>query len=398
MDITLEGPWILYEDHTFASNTTVLVAFAPGGPGKFAHKPPTFSTGTGFPIERTGTYCVGFDQACAVDRGVKSLSHADYPQNAPEPLPVRSAANWKWYEHRDRYATYIILPMPDSYSDDETYKMSFRQKFATHDTSNEQEHSIGIQLHYNSSATGPATFDLLDCGNSPTSPADCKNLVGSQNNSGTLRITMKAPASIAEDPCDYHVRSVYPQMLKLIDPTNTYNLDKAVIDIPVGIDNAGKGVYDSKCYICDEQSQDTSQCQISLKASFTPMVMDLAGELRSLVQIFDKFEHKKELKVDELNSLAEDLHPNRFPTFPQLELLAILLSQSMDQLSRDLVLQAAKEASEPHASRSDVNQENVSSDKLKDALSREQKLSAYAISLDATKDGKDCRAPIMLLR
>jgi hypothetical protein len=397
LDITLEGPWILYEDHAFAGSTPVLVAFAPGGAGRFAHKPPAFSSGMGFPIERPGTYCIGFDKVCAVNRGVPALSHAEYPKTAAEPLQVKSAPGWKWYQHRDRLATYLIFPMPNSYSDNGTYKMTFGTKFGKYDYSKEQERSIGVELHYDSSPNGPSTLDLYDCGAAPKSPSDCTILVGSQNNSGTLEITMKAPATLADYACDYHVRAVYPQMLQLIDPGNTYNQDKGFIDIPVDIDpTTGKGSYDASCYVCDEQSLDLSHCPITAEAMYSPM-LDVRVELNKIIDELSPLTDQNELQVPELRSIAKSLEGGSFPTFAQLERITVLLSRSDTQLSRDLMLQSAKEEDSAERVNANAIPARLPSFTLQDALSQVQQLASYATALDATKDAKDCRAPLMLL-
>src|SRR5581483_6271443 len=84
-------------------------------------------------------------------------------------------------------------------------------------------HSTGFVLHY---TTGPTTLGLLGCPNVEPSSAGtyaCNDStikidhVTLYNKTGTLQIEMKAPDN--NWSCDPHVRSIYPMMLDLVDPT-----------------------------------------------------------------------------------------------------------------------------------------------------------------------------------
>jgi hypothetical protein len=421
LDITLQGPWILYVDKTFAGKISVLVAFAPGTHGRFAHKPPFFSTGNGLPIDRAGTYCVGFDTTCALDRHVTDISTDGYPTTAPTPLYVKPPSqDWEWVTHRQRDATYLIFPMPDSYSNDGTYKMTFSDTFKKYDYTKEQEHSIGVQLHYDK-GTGPSTLDLYDCGNHPATIKDCTiaggaRLEGSLPNSGTLDVEMKAPSGI--DACDPHVRSAYPQMLHLLDPDpNTLatakdnkNLDKAFIDIPTNPGSgAGKSTYDPDCYLCDEQGSDLSKCP-PMTATPKPMLemgkdvmygptLDVRSELDNIVTVLRRHPDldQQKLEVPELSKVEDALNGGLLPTFSELEWLKLLLSRSTAELLTAVNVKVSQTTPTSVPATRDANAESRFSD-LAGALFREQQLTLYVTNLAAAKDGKDCRAPVMLLK
>jgi hypothetical protein len=150
--------------------------------------------------------------------------------------------------------------MPDSYSSGGTWFMEFASRFdATgkgyaNSPAGTARHSIGILLHY---AHGPDKFNLLACDASVThSVANCKtpptDILHTQftqlDNTGTLDIVMKAPES--EDACDPHVRSAYPTMLKVIDPTplkSGRNINQSIgySEPAINEDAGGKPVYET---------------------------------------------------------------------------------------------------------------------------------------------------------
>ncbi len=105
---------------------------------------------------------------CAPGRGVNDLSSDSYP--AGELLPIYFPSGWKWSDHLAYNGIYIFLPMPDSYSNEDVYKMRFGDKFMHYGA--EEEHGIGIALHYDS---GPVNLNFYRC--KSVDPTTCSDVV-----------------------------------------------------------------------------------------------------------------------------------------------------------------------------------------------------------------------------
>jgi hypothetical protein len=299
-DLTLEGPWILYQykNANLGGGVPVLIVVAPKIDNIF-HLP-VVSAGDGYELWQNGIYCLTFDATCAKP-GAKLLTPGkNYPSTNPPtgPLPVKfslATANGDWdlvSLNRKRSFFALILPMPDSYSNDGVWHMQFSSKFdvSGNGYSGDKGYSIGVQLHYN---TGPTTFDLVSCKDLTT--AGCKYPVPVANhtsltNTGTLRIVMKAPN--IDNACDPHVRSLYHPTLWLLDdqpftgPTKNSNQNIAYIDPARRIDDQGHGVYTdapyTSCYKSDPQANDSPG----------------AGMFMSKTRVF---------QLDQLNGLIETL-------------------------------------------------------------------------------------------
>jgi len=389
LDIMLEGPWILYQDNTFITGRTVLVAMTPPESGLYAHKPPIFSAGYGYTMNKTGVYCVAFNTVCAPDRAVNSLMKDGYATE--ELLQVSPLQHWKWSDNPGVWSTYIVFPMPDSYSNDGVYKMSFGAKFMSHDS--EEEHSIGIMLHYNN---GPSSIDLYECDTADA--GTCKTSKSPLQSTGTLQIVMKAPPNI--DACDQHVRAAYPQMLQMLDPTplmsgKNVNYKIAYIDIPTSIDSStGKGMYSSKCYTCDQQNTDQSQCSSQMPMSISPRQLDLSTTLNGVVSTLGSLQVDQEkLAVPELRKETAALGA-RFPSFSDLNTLDELLTRSVTAMSQILI--RASNSGELKV-QSGGSARNTTFTTLDNELSTEEELLRYVRYLSDAKNGSDCRAPIMIL-
>jgi hypothetical protein len=414
LDVILQGPWILYVDKEFASPKTVLVAFTtgtdPNSAGNFPHNEPYFSTGNGTVLVPGTTYCVGFDHECAKQRystlpgpsvpgiPITNLTHDGYPQS-PVLLPVHAQPGWKWSNHRTKYGSYIVFPMPDSYSNEGVFQMSLGAAFAKPGTPSGQP--IGIQLHYDGLSAGATELELFDCGGS-ASAIDCKQVVNAQPNYGTLEVEMKAPRN--ENACDWHVRSAYSKMLSLIDPNNQYNQNIKYIDVPytfpqIQIPLPGPGpvpvpvsisipYYHPDCYACDEQNPNyRSECPLEKEVYASTMrprdkmhsaMPGVKNELDKVVDDLKPFlnadndllKHLSDIQST-LSTVQSGKQVELLPTFSQLETLEYLLQ-------------------EPVAA--DKNHE-----KFKAALLEVQNFASDVKYVEAVKDGKDCRAPIMQL-
>src|SRR5580704_7875381 len=115
-DISIEGPWILYEFKQFDGTNSMLVAIAPNVPGHYA---PVFTTGDGASIP-VGIYCValvgnGFPGTCTPD-GKALPGLVTYPQFSP--LQVKVYGGSIPWNNIQSTARALILPMPDSISND----------------------------------------------------------------------------------------------------------------------------------------------------------------------------------------------------------------------------------------------------------------------------------------
>jgi hypothetical protein len=393
LDIVLEGPWILYQDTQFLDGTKkvpVLIAMAPGvvdDTQLWGHHTPTFSAGDGTLFD-PGVYCIGFDKNCDPHRPKISLSTDGYPGS--QLLGVAVPAGWAWSTTAFRSdGTYLILPMPDSYSNDGVYPMRFSKTF--HPT-NDNEYvyktvSIGVELHYD---TGPKTLYLTPCQKRDPAPntTHCSQATTSLVNTGTLSITMKAPDN--DNACDPHVRYAYPHMLHLLDPSSiskqkNFNQPFGYIDPARGIDKSGNPNYsdpplpsDDNCFKNDYQQLPDGQ-QPAMQAMLANQVLDtqlntILGELDHLHLTVDQ-KTKYPLLSDEIQVEFSRLDL----TFPRMSQLL-----RIKQLLR-LTASEAQELSQTLDSKAtDLRTLAKSAKDLSEAL--------------PTKDGKDCRAPIMLVQ
>ena len=101
LDVTLEGPWILYQDTQFDSDrgrVSVLIAIAPTGAvaEKMAkgdsdhHHLPQLSTGDGYYIPKPDIYCLTFDDTRAL-KGRDVLTTDHYPDTSLLTVPYHGA-------------------------------------------------------------------------------------------------------------------------------------------------------------------------------------------------------------------------------------------------------------------------------------------------------------------
>jgi hypothetical protein len=395
LDIVLEGPWVLHEDHAFQSHTgtvDVLIAMAPSGTD---HHDPTFSTGDGFTIPWRNVYCVMFGADCALKRHATSLSSDGYATGLP--LNVKTQGGWKWFKDRDPEAMYLILPMPDSYSNDGIDTVRFGKSFGNYGAA--EQHSIGVVLHYDQNPLPPKSLNLYTCQSS--SPAvsadDCKDTsrFPSQDNTGTLRITMRAPED--DDTCSPHVRAAYPKMLLMLDKapltagTNT-NQDKAYIDL---LDYNGSA--NPTCVDCDPQNPDQSNCP-GMATVEPPAFLNVPEALTGIVgQLSGLKENQQDLLyVKELQNGANSLD-GHYPRLSQLRRIKSFLNSSVNGISELLAQLSAQVDSKSTADKSAVEVKSLEQT-LQQAKSRERKLIFYVQYLLSATSGKDCRVVQLLIR
>ena len=382
LDVAFEGPWLFYVEPSFSNGATtspVLVAFAPQVAG---HIFPTFSTGDGTAIRNFGIFCVTFDDVCKPN-SITTLNKDGY---APA-LPVKASkpAGWTWTSYASS-AYVFILPMPDSYSNDGVYPTTFQSSFPTSSsppsTYNPTSQSIGLIFHY---TNGPKQVGLMACTGTP-SVSTCNTLATTdQDNSGTLRITIKSDENPANPAtCDYHAHRAYHRMLQLLDPFNTNNKNIAYVDLPK---------YDS-CTQCDPQQDlvpsDCAATHMMESTVYEPADLDVPASLQTLVTLLQNTGVRDDQKKSILLTLPtkSDQLKGKFATLNQLKALKEELENSATQINK-LLKQLKTEASPKWIVGRD----------LETALTVEQSLIKAAISQAALSiSGKDCRALVMLVQ
>jgi len=382
LDIALEGPWIFYKEPKFtttAGTSTVLIAIAPKVKG---HYPLVFGTGNGFLVD-PGVYCVGFGNNCTPN-ALTNLAWDGYVD--PSPVQVSKPAGWDWTT-LGSVAYVLILPMPDSYSADGQYSMSFQSAFpkpgVPGPTTASGSHAIGVQLHY---ATGPNMLYLLTCLGVP-SVATCNTSTSTtpQTNSGTLRISVKTVENYANsDICDHHVHRAYHKMLHLVDDSLASNKQIAYIDVPA---------YDDNCSPCDpQQDQVSSECS-GMDMPTVPAVQDVAKALDTLVAFLKENlqQHSTEVRLPELAKQADAL-TGKFPTQSQLLELKKALEASekgIEDLLQTTTDSAVALSHDDAGFRGLRLNLQVAASQERGLVHADDDLTIFAHS------GKDCRAPTM---
>lgn len=271
LDIILDGPWIYQVDTQFHpgghANMPVLIAMAPYVPG---HTGPTFTTGDGLDLSGTkGVFCVAFGALgyAVSTSNVTDLISGTYPSLSLlslHPKVPSGGSPWPWYLYasdasRAASSWYIILPIPDSASNDGVEGFLFGSTFGIY-TNRQVPKNIGTILHYKD---GKTAVTLYQCtpgsgglyGDNCTTPMNS----GTQTNTGTHRISFTAPDDAApyNTPyCDYHIRDAYHSSILFLDETrldlggNT-NQTYGYVDLPpVGSPLPPPSV----CYACDSQN------------------------------------------------------------------------------------------------------------------------------------------------
>jgi len=289
-EIVISGPWILYQDNQFMGTggkpMSVLIAIAPTDaidyddlayrPDPDAdgmhHRPPQLSTGDGYYITQQNIYCLalptqhGDPLQCAPPAPTSSPVSGNY---IPIQVPHKGT-HWNWWtvaQSDNQPQAALILPMPDSISNDGTWGVKFAPQFDVtgetyiYDYYSDQngkkhdipEHSTGLILHYQKALNN---FGLVKCTAKPVAVnyfgvGDCNQpATGNDNrtdtyleNSGTLRLQMKAPDPDESDDsgCDIHVRMAHRKIayllrsfiearLKFIEPAYYVDADNTAFD------------------------------------------------------------------------------------------------------------------------------------------------------------------------
>jgi len=409
-DVTLEGPWILYVDKTLAPDKhPLLIAISAGGVSKendttYFHIL-TVTAGDGYQVTTPRIYCLTFGSACGPVGESPAVDYDSYPQTI-KPLGAAAKSGWDWTSKSSSpvYATVFILPMPKYFSTNGTWPMRFGTAFdasgASYDTDREV-HSIGLQLHYEN---GPNYFDLQDC-TPPNTFGSCPSattIIGNTHldNTGTLTIAMKSPDG--GDACDQHVRRAYPKTLALLDADNSAH---AVIDPAIGIDKSGHPVYDK----ADAIHTDYGCLKTDLQGPGHAIAMHMQEQQPSWQDSLDallKFirnsknpDSHSDPKLDDpgvlLSAIQEQAQSldRALPRFSKFRVLAGLVGSS--EARATALLDAAKN---PHAAgkAGGKNQGAKLTNNqftLPDLITLEK---AFLSADPPTKNGNDCKAPILI--
>jgi hypothetical protein len=392
LDIVVEGPWIYYEakiPNGKQAPISVLVLVAPKVGG---HHVATFSTGDGYQID-PGIYCVGFALECGTI--VQHAKLGPMPTYDPEKrVRVRPGIIWNSQTNQIKQsatieATYVILPLPDSYSNDGVYPMKFGTQIENYTGVKQQ--SVGLQLHY---LNGPTVISLSHC--DAVDAATCKhdNKYQDQDNSGTLHITIKACGNPDEtDACDKHVRAAYHTMILFLDSTNKLSLgknanqDKGYIDLPP---------YSPDCYASDPQRSDDMPPMTGCEYQSTNLA--LAQELKSIIQqLSDPAKthgiDNSKLFIQQLTKLSNALDAH-VPRFSELGAIATYLDLSSDSIYHQL--DAAKGKSVNASGETQALPASSSDNNDPRALAVSE--AHLALEMLSATSGKDCKVAQMLLQ
>lgn len=397
-DISLEGPWILYQYPKFdvggGGVKNVLVAIAPD-PTSGGHAGPVFTAGNGAPIATPGIYCLGVTNddvtfTCGTNDLTK-LNHGQYADPSLVPVYTPPMSAWDYTTVATKGAYVIILPMPDLYSADGQERMDFETDVPTIGTpsvsSANEKHAMSVQLHY---LKGPGFFQLLACAGTPSlSTCNITKLPASEPNSGTLRITIKNNAEPVHPECNWHVHAAYNHMLHLIDP----NLDNSG-----NKPRAYTGVQDySFCMICDPQNPNRPSdgtCpppmgQHSIRQPNIAQALDQLVKFLGQLRLADS--QKVRIETSALSTTSESIQ-GKFPTLSWLLDLESLLADSergLNSVEEDLM----------SADRAHSKNDNSLAHSLRVAAGKEQLLQdAVLYLMDSATNGKDCRAAAMLVQ
>jgi hypothetical protein len=281
LDITLEGPWILFTSTMNPDGTgiPVLVAVAPLGATDTEpideedhfHHSPQLSSGNGFYLPRPSSsspaiFCLAFDRCAPDTKGSFPTPDPNYTAEGILTLKGNNT-NKQWRSYGTKNDV-VILPMPTYYHADGIWPIQFHGP--KHDPGisyGPETDTIGLVLHY--SQIKATRLKLFSCPSNVSSADDCK--VEAQDdkkhpievtNTGTLRLQMRAPDTTSN--CDHHVRYGFHQMLTLLDPNYKYYTNYRYIEPAKEIDpndTNDKGIFetsasDHPCFDGDPDDQD----------------------------------------------------------------------------------------------------------------------------------------------
>jgi hypothetical protein len=394
LDIVVEGPWIYYEKHTIPGSGTepVVVLMAPK---VGEHHLPTFSAGDGYQLD-PGVYCLSFSASVPCAPSVQPSNLVENRAYDPEKrVRVHPGTIWNSRKHQlalsnSAEATFIILPIPDSLSNDGVYPMKFGTQMENYTAVKQQ--SVGLQLHY---LNGPKVIMLSHCDSVDASTCHHDYKYQDQDNSGTLHITIKACGDPDEetDKCDNHVRAAYHAMILFLDDTDKLSLgknanqDKGYIDLPP---------FSKACYASDPQRSDDMPAMTGCKHQSTNVAVAL--ELKGITQqLSDPAKthglDTSQLFISQLTKLSNALDEH-VPRFSELSAIATYLDLSAKSIYDQL--EAAKSKSVDQAGKTQELPAGSGDNNYPKALAVSE--ANLALEMHSPTSGKDCKVTQMLLQ
>jgi hypothetical protein len=426
-DITLQGPWILYQDTAFQTDrgkVSVLIAIAPmngldtsappqGNPNeKILHMPPMVSNGDSYPVRKPGVYCLTFGDVCA-PRGPHRMEPDHYP--GAQLLDVQPAPGRDWFTAGSGQVVFI-LPMPDTFSAHGSWGAHFAQTFdemgaAYVAQQGSETHAIGITLHY---AKGPEYFDLRKCQDGTRTAETCDqpfspkaSASGRSNanliNHGFLQIEMKAP--LGAGACDSHVRFVYPKMLDILDPNRVQERNKNILVIePANSTADGTPQYEHNLDPNPKGCFHTMDCQNPKGASDLscmpmppqpdPLTEENLQKIRQALKYLCDPQKKLGLVPNcaQLSFLAADIDPD-IPRTSELTMFVSLLGQAGTYADKGLNLGLAKHTKKTAAPQAHPPEQASSTDPETLAFLKALRDAAEdMVKYEQPKTGSDCLA------
>jgi hypothetical protein len=395
LDILLDGPWIYQVDTKFHPgghvNMPVLIAMAPYVPG---HTGPTFTTGDGLDLSNTkGVFCVEFGNlGCAVSTSkATDLLSVTYPSLRLLSLKSKAPSggnSWPWYLYasdasRAGKSWYIILPIPDSASNDGVEGFTFGSTFGNYPNPPVPQ-NIGTVLHYKDGKTSVNLYQCIASGGAYSDGCTTKKMQGTQPNTGTLRISFTAPDD--KPPynvpyCDYHIRDAYHQSILFLDEARL-DLGKNTNQMYGYVDLPPAGYDPSLCYPCDSQNPNgLGTC--AYMQMMSPDTMDVRTQLADIVEAIGQKKEREELQYTELKSISDKLN-GQLPQRSQLLSIQRLLHLSKQGIE-NLYLQECEVQRRARTEESaGPSQDILVLRKMEDDLDIN--------ILQAASGGKDCRA------
>jgi hypothetical protein len=426
LDISLEGPWILFTDTmtTNGKDQPVVVAIAPvnatapdpipNDPDSHFHHWPQMSSGNGYYLPSNGIFCLAFNPYPSVATGkwcaLPPTNGATFNTgNGYTPVSILmlkgDIANKKWFSYGGS-SIVVILPYPDFYHADGSWQMQFVDQnenvIVPYD-----KYTIGLVLHYSNATSRLGLYTCTPSVPTKITTDDCKNETPADNygnkievtNSGTLRLEMRAPDTT--DDCDHHVRFAYHQALKLIDPTysNGNNGKYRYIDPAQAMNADDSGVFGTDdCWAADQAAGDQedtstgSQHPVQTKAeNQAKQSSPFTGALNKIEANWEPLLCDPEVKGNEMFKTAHNNFEQAYKLKGSLRItdvqrMGALLSrsaQNIDNLLTELQIERSKK-------RTPQKQDDAIS-ALVEIRKNEQ---AFA---NGTKNGADCRAAQVFL-
>jgi hypothetical protein len=430
LDISLEGPWILFTDTMTAANGNdepVVVAIAPtnaaahdptpNDPDSHFHHWPQMSSGNGYYLPSYGLFCLAFNS----NPSATGKWCAPHPSNGatfstgngytPERLlPLKGdIANKKWLSYGGS-SDVIILPYPDFYRADGFWPIRFLDQ-SQHVSVDPDKYTIGLILHYSNAKSKIGLYSCTPSVQTKITTDDCKKEAADDDghtievtNSGTLRLHMRAPDTT--DDCDHHVRFAYHQALKLIDPTysNGNNGNYRYIDPAQAMNADDSGVFDTDdCWAADQAARDQEDTSTGSKHPVETKQENPAKQSNPFMGTLNTIEAQWETLLHDPNvdpklkdnEMFRTAHNNFEQAYKLRGSLLITDVQRMGALLSRSAQKIDSLLTELQTERSKTTTTQEQDDAISALVEIKKNEKAFA---DYTKNGADCRAAQVLVQ